>query len=113
MSESQATSREAGSCRETGEELFRERGFPLGDQMEQLARLAQEPLTLRTTKLVRCHGPHEAMTCGAGIVLLDAVGGPWPTPPTGSPANSASATPSCDEEPVHQWPTHRQASDNP
>ncbi len=39
--------------------------------MKQLARLAQELFPLRATELVRRHGPHEAMTRGAGIVLLD------------------------------------------
>jgi len=68
--ESQATSREARPCRETGEELLRKHGFPLDDQVQQLTGLAQEALALRATELVRPYGSHEAMARGAGIVLL-------------------------------------------
>lgn len=71
MSESQTTSREAHPCRETGEELLRKRGFPFGDQVEQLAGPAQESFALRTTEVVRRYGPHETMTRGAGILLLE------------------------------------------
>ena len=39
--------------------------------MEQLPGLAQESFPLQTTELMRRYGPYEAMTCGAGIVLLD------------------------------------------
>ena len=71
VSESHATSREAGSCRETGEELLRKQPFPFGDQMQQLPRALQQLLTLRAAELVRRHGPHEAVAGGAGVMLLD------------------------------------------
>ena len=71
MSESQGTSVEARSCGETWEELFREAFIPLGDQMKQLTRLAEELPTLQTAEFVRRDGAHEAMTGGAWIVLLD------------------------------------------
>ena len=76
MPESQGTSVEARSCGETGEELFRKEFFPLGKQMEQLTRLAQEPPTLRAAELVRCYGPQETMAGGTRGVLLDQLAAP-------------------------------------
>jgi hypothetical protein len=70
-SESQATSAEARSCGETGEELFAKTFFPLGGKMKQLTRLPQELFPLRATELVRRDGAHEAMAGGGGIALLD------------------------------------------
>ena len=71
MSESQATSAEARSCCETGEELLRESFLPLDDKMEQLPRLAKKPLPLRTAELVRRHGPRKAMAGRIRAVWLD------------------------------------------
>jgi len=71
LSESDATSRKPGSCRETGEEFFAKHPFPLGDQMEQLPRATQQSLTLRTAELLRRHGAGKAMTGGGGATLLD------------------------------------------
>jgi hypothetical protein len=71
VSESHATLRKPGSCRETGEEPLREQPLPLGDQMQQLPRAAKQLLALRAAELVRCHGPHEAVACGAGVMRLD------------------------------------------
>jgi len=71
VSESQGTSGEAGPRGETGEELFRKEFVPLGDQVKQLARLAQELFPLRTAELVWRDGTHETMTGGARIVRLD------------------------------------------
>jgi len=71
VTESQATSAEAGSCCETGEEFLRELGLPLAHQMEQLTRLAKEPLTLRAAELVRRDGPHETMAGRSRVVLLE------------------------------------------
>jgi len=71
LSESDATSREPRSCRETGEEFLRKQPLPLGDQMQQLPRALQQLLTLRTAELVGGHGPDEAVACGAGVMRLD------------------------------------------
>jgi len=69
--ESHATSREPGSCRETGEEFLAEHPFPLGDQMQQLPRATQQLLTLRTAELLRRHGTGKAVTGGGRATLLD------------------------------------------
>ena len=50
--------------------------------MEQLTRLAEELLTLRTAELVRRNGPHEAMASRMRGVLLNHLtagrqGGNW------------------------------------
>ena len=70
-SESHATLRKPGSCRETGEELLGEQRFPFGDQMKQLARAAQHLLTLRAAELLRRHGAREAVAGGGGVTVLD------------------------------------------
>ena len=71
VSECHATSQEPGPCREAGEEPLAKQPFPFGDQMEQLARLAEPLLTLRAAELVRGHGTQEAMAGGAGVAILD------------------------------------------
>ena len=71
VSESHATSRESGSCRETGEELLRKQPLPFGDQMQQLPRAAEQLLALRAAELVRRHGANETVAGGAGVLLLD------------------------------------------
>lgn len=94
MSESQATSAKARSCGETGEKLFREEVLPLGDQMEQLTRLAKNPLALRAAELVRRDGPREAMAGGHRMVLLEQFaacgeGGQLAAQPSEHPPNGA------------------------
>src|SRR5208282_4925467 len=71
VSESHATSRKPGSCRETGEELLREQPLPFGNQMQQSPRAAEQLLALRAAELVRRHGANEAVAGGAGVMLLD------------------------------------------
>jgi hypothetical protein len=71
LSESHATSPKLRLCREAWEELLREQPVPLGDQMEQLARPAEQPLTLRAAELVRRDGADEAVAGGGGVLLLD------------------------------------------
>lgn len=71
MPESQGTSVKARSCGKTGEKLFREKFLPLGDQMQQLTRLAKDLLTLPAAELLRRNGPHEAMADRSRVVLLD------------------------------------------
>ena len=64
-------SAKARSCGETGEKLFREQPFPLGNQMEQLPRLAKELPTLRAAELLRRDGSHKAMAGRMRVALLD------------------------------------------
>ncbi len=71
VSESHATSRKPGSCRETGEELLRKQPLPFSDQMQQLPRALQQLFTLRTAELVRRHGPHKAVAGGARALCLN------------------------------------------
>ena len=71
LSESDATSREPGSCCEMGEEFFGKHPFPLGDQMEQLPRATQQLLTLRTAELLRRHGARKAVAGRGGATPLD------------------------------------------
>lgn len=71
MSEVQATSWDAGSCCETGEETFGEGAIPKIDELEQTASRAQTGRTLRTAILLRGHGSHEAMGARSRIVLIE------------------------------------------
>ena len=71
VSESDATSREPGSCRETGEESGGKHLFPLGAKVEHLPREAQHLLTLRAAELLRRHGAEEPVAGRSGVSLLE------------------------------------------
>ena len=71
LSESDPTSREAGSCREAGEESLAKQPLPLGNQVEQLPGVGKHLPTLRTAELLRCHGAEETVAGGGGVPLLD------------------------------------------
>ena len=68
----QPTSGESGSCREAGEKpVVGKDVLPLGDQVEQLARSAQQQFPLRAAELLRRDGAQEAVAGRAGMALLD------------------------------------------
>ena len=112
LSESHATSREPGSCRETGEELFGKHPFPLGDQMEQLPRSGAAIAHAADCGTFAAPRPRQSGGRWRRGNAPGSIGDPRPARRIAPPTKSARTRSCCGAGPVLPWRTTPAAADS-
>lgn len=97
--ESQATSVEAGPCRELGEEFTTETFLPLGNDQQELPSRLQHFQSFRRARFARRHAPIHAVTQRLRIVLQNHL--------PGLLDNHEQTTEPCGHPPHQTWRNHR------